>query len=109
MKCQSRSNIFYLNKMNILLSCRKFFGPQPFYDPVSRIRNRIWLDRISCRGVEHNIGTCLRRRTNRWGRVRCSRTRLAGVMCDPGKENLIKIPPPDNATKHIDVSYSIAC
>lgn len=101
--------------MNILLSCRKFFGSQPYYAKVKvgsrirRIRTRIWLDRVSCRGVEHNFGTCLRRRTNRWGQVRCSRTRLAGVMCDPGKENLIKTPPLDNATQRIDVSYFIAC
>ena len=103
---------YNLNKMNILLSCRKFFGPQPYYaktESGSRMRYRIWLDRVSCRGVEHNIGACLRTLINRWSQVRCSRIRLAGVMCDPGIETLVKTPPLDNATKHVDVSYSIAC
>lgn len=94
-----------------LLSCRNFYGSQVLYVNKwvgrrnVRARTRIWLDRIACGGREYNLGYCLRKR-NRWGQVRCSRQRLAGVMCDPGLENLIKTPPLDNATKHIDVSDS---
>jgi hypothetical protein len=94
-----------------LLSCRKFYGSQVLYVNKwvgrrnVRARTRIWLDRIACGGREYNLGYCLRK-INRWGQVRCNRQRLAGVMCDPGLENLIKTPPLDNATKHIDVSDS---
>lgn len=68
-------------------------------------RTRILLDRVECNGREYNIGDCGR---SRWGQIRCSRRRLAGVMCDPGIENLIKTPPLDSVNNDIDVSNSIA-
>ena len=61
---------------------------------------RIWMDRVQCGGRERNLGQCYHKG---WGRVRCSRERLAGVMCDPGIKALTKQPPLAKSTQDLDV------
>ena len=110
--CLNSSYYFGIEKKIVffLVLSRKFYGTVPLYvrerkgSRYVRVRTRILLDKVACTGREYNLGYC---RHNRWGQIRCNRQRLAGVMCDPGPKILIKTPPLDNSSDHVDVSNSI--